>query len=93
MATTSRSRTAAVKAEALVEHLPFEHAGHTYHVLPTSEWPFTALAAYEDGKVSTFIRLILPAEDYDAFLATSPKVADLEGFVLALQSALGISGN
>ena len=81
------------RSEALAAPVAFEHDGHTYHVLATSEWPFTALAAYEDGKVSSFVRLILPAEDYAAFLATDPKVADLEPFVTALQGALGISGN
>lgn len=89
----TRSTLAAVKAEATASTIPFDYEGDTYAVLATSEWPFEALVAFEDGKIATFVRSILPTEDYARFLATKPRVADLTAVVEAIQGALGISGN
>lgn len=83
----------AAASEALAESVPVTFKGHTYGVIPSSEWPLEAIEAFEDGKVATFVRSILPADDYAAFKATSPKVSDLGPFVEAIRKGLGISGN
>jgi len=80
-------------AEALSSHVPLTFNGVDYSLAPSSEWPFEALEAFEDGKVATFLRLVLGDEQTAAFRATKPTVSDFQEFVVELQKALGISGN
>jgi hypothetical protein len=87
---TTKSPTA---AEALAAPIPVTFGGVDYDVLPSSEWPFEALEAFEDGKVATFLRHILGEEQTAAFRETKPTVATVREFVVALQGALGIAGN
>jgi len=87
------ARKSPTAAEALGEHVPFTFAGVDYSVTPTSQWPFEAIEAFEDGKVATFLRLVLGDDQVAAFRATSPTVATLLELVVELQSVLGISGN
>lgn len=87
---TTKSPTA---AEALGESTPMTFRGVDYDVLPTSEWPFEALEAFEDGKVATFLRLVLGEDQIAAFRETKPTVAVFQEFVVELQAALGIAGN
>jgi hypothetical protein len=90
MATTRKSATA---AEALGTGVPFTFGGVDYTVTPTAEWTFEALEAFEDGKVATFIRVILGEEQTATFRATKPTVTTLKEFVVELQKALGLAGN
>lgn len=90
MPTTRKTATA---AEALGTGVPFTFAGVDYLVAPTSEWPFEALEAFEDGKVATFIRAVLGEEQTATFRATKPTVTVLKDFVVELQKALGLAGN
>lgn len=83
----------AAKAEATSERISFEWNGEEFTVIPTSEWPFEALEAYEDGKVTQFLRAILGPEEYAHFKSLRPRTADLESFVDTIQAALGIEGN
>lgn len=91
MATTRKTTPTA--AEALGEKVPFTHNGVDYLVDPTTEWPYEALEAFEDGKLATFLRSVLGEEQHDAFKATKPRVSDVGDLVQAVQAALGISGN
>jgi hypothetical protein len=86
-------KTSPAAAEALGEAIPLTFAGIDFLVPTTSNWPLTALLAYEDGKIATFVRALLGAEQFAAYLATSPVLSDMNEFVEALQKALGISGN
>lgn len=80
-------------AEALGESIPFVYEGVDYSLAPSSEWDYAALEAFEDGKIATFLRLILGEAQHNAFKATKPKVGDVNKFVTELQKALGIAGN
>lgn len=80
-------------AEALGEKVPFSYNGVDYLLDPSSEWDYEALEAFENGKVVTFLRMILGEEQHAAFKATKPKAGDVNDFLTALQKALGIKGN
>lgn len=82
-----------VAAEALAEKIPFAFDGVDYELDPTSEWPYDVLEAYESGRITVFLALILGAEQIAKYKATKPKVADVDKFVMAIQKALGIAGN
>lgn len=83
----------ATAAEALGEKVPFSHNGVDYLVPTSADWPYAALEAFETGKIATFLRLILGDAQHAAFVATGPKVSDVNGFVESMQKALGIAGN
>lgn len=80
-------------AEALAEKVPFTYNGVDYELDPSTEWDYSALEAFESGKIATFLRIILGDEQHSAFKATKPKVKDTADFVKAVQKALGIAGN
>lgn len=80
-------------AEATAETVPFTHNGVDYELTPSSEWDYEALEAFENGKIATFLRLILGDAQHAAFKATRPKVNDVNTFVVEIQKALGIQGN
>ncbi|QNJ56515.1 tail assembly chaperone [Arthrobacter phage Niobe] len=88
---TSRKTPAA--AEALGESIPFTFEGKDFVVLPSSEWSFDAIEAYEEGRVLAFLREILDADSFEALRAMKPKAAVLGEFVVSLQKAAGIAGN
>lgn len=90
---TPARRITAAQAEAQGTTIPFDFNGETYEVLPTTEWPWSAMAAFEDGKVATFVRLVLAGDSHDRFLATNPTVSDGAALVEAMQAAMGIAGN
>jgi hypothetical protein len=52
-----------------------------------------ALEAFEEGKVTTFLRAILTPDSWSTYTARNPKVSDLQGLVVAIQTAAGLSGN
>ncbi|UIW13431.1 tail assembly chaperone [Arthrobacter phage Amyev] len=87
---TSRNTPAA--AEALGESIPFTFDGKDFSVLPSSEWSFDALEAYEEGRVLAFLREILDEASFKELRAMKPKASALGDFVLALQKAAGIAG-
>jgi hypothetical protein len=80
-------------AEALGDKVPFSHNGVDYLLDPASEWDADALEQYENGKIMTFLRMILGEEQYARFKATKPKVGAVNEFMLGIQKALGIKGN
>lgn len=80
------------KAEALNDRVQFEWRGETFTVLTTEDWPFEAMEAFEDGKLTHFLREILGTKEYQHFKSLNPKVSDLNEFVDEVQAALGISG-
>jgi len=92
MASTRTPKTATA-AEALGERIPLTFGGVDYLILPSSDWPYEALEAFEDGKIATFLRHILGDEQHAAFKATKPTVSTVGEFIQAAQKALGISGN
>lgn len=80
-------------AEALSLNIPFSYGGVDYLVAPTTEWEYSVLEAYEEGRIAGFLKGVLGAEQHDKFKATRPKVTAVRDFVVALQKALGIAGN
>lgn len=87
---TKKNPVAAEVEGGLVE---FEWRGVTFHVPVSDEWPYEALEAFEDGKVTKFLSALLGDEEHDKFKALRPKASDVEEFVVAMQEALGIQGN
>ncbi|QOP65075.1 tail assembly chaperone [Arthrobacter phage Adumb2043] len=87
---TSRKTPAA--AEALGESIPFSFEGKDFMVLPSSEWSFDAIEAYEQGRVLAFLSEILDADSFKELRAMKPKASVLGEFVVALQKAAGIAG-
>jgi hypothetical protein len=83
----------ATAAEALGEKVAFSHNGLDYLVLPTSEWDYEALEAFESGRLVAFLTAVLGPAQHAAFRATKPKVKDVGALVEAIQTALGIAGN
>ncbi len=83
----------AAAAEALAEKIPFTWNGIDFELDPTTEWDYEALEAYESGKITAFLRLILGEAQHAAFKATKPKVGAVNEFVREIQKALGIAGN
>lgn len=79
--------------EALSQPVPVNFRGQTFEIPPTSLWPYSALEAYEDGKVAAFLRALLGPEQHRRFRPLVATVGDAEAFVQVLQEALGISGN
>jgi len=90
MTTTRKTATA---AEALGDRIPFSFGGVDYLLIPSSEWDYEVLIAFDEGKVSRIIEGLLGAEQHAAFRATKPKLDDVTAFILGAQKALGISGN
>lgn len=88
--TTRKSPTA---AEALNEPIEFTWRDHKYIVPATAQWPYEALEAFEEGKLSGFLRALLGDEQHAAFKAEKPLVADMTDFIEEMQKALGIAGN
>ena len=80
-------------AEALGEKIPFTFDGVDYAVLPSSEWSWDALEAYETGRILAFLSEILDGDSFAALRKAKPKAATLGEFVAALQKATGIAGN
>ena len=91
--TAANSRKTATAAEALGEKIPLSFAGVDFLLDPSTEWSYDALEAYEDGRITAFLRSILGDEQHAAYKATKPKAAGVGDFVRAIQSALGIAGN
>ena len=87
------AKTNPTAAEALGQKIPVSFGGVDYLIDPASEWSYETLEAFEEGRISGFLKSILGEEQHNAFKATKPKIADVNGFVEALQKALGISGN
>lgn len=90
-----------VAAEALAETaeadapvlLPFDFEGATYHAIPTIDWTFEALEAFEEGRLVGFLKSVLPADDYARFRATNPRVSKVRDFFEALTAGAGVEGN
>lgn len=80
-------------AEVLGDRIPFSYGGVDYFVLPSLEWSYDALEAFENGRLAAFLREILGEEQHAAFKATKPKVADVNDFIVGMQKALGFAGN
>ncbi|UVK63536.1 tail assembly chaperone [Arthrobacter phage Janeemi] len=85
-------KTSPAAAEALGEAIPFTFDGKDFVVVPSSEWSFDALEAYEEGRVLAFLREILDEESFKTLRAMKPKASVLGEFVVALQKASGIAG-
>ena len=71
----------------------FDFLGAPYLAAPSTEWSWDALEAYESGKIISFLSAILDPASLKAFKATRPTVLVFGEFVVAMQTALGISGN
>lgn len=80
-------------AEALSAKIPFTFEGVDYTVDPTSEWSYEAIEAFEEGRISGFLKGVLGDAEHEKFKATKPRISDVNRFVEALQTALGIAGN
>jgi hypothetical protein len=89
----SATNTNPTAAEALGAKIPFNYKDVDFLVLPSSEWSYEALEAYEEGRIVTFLKDVLGKEQHDRFKATKPKAGDVNEFVKAMQKALGIQGN
>lgn len=85
--------TTAAKAEARDETLSFRFENVTYRIAPADEWDLDALEAFEDGKVATFLRSVLGADQWAKFRAKPRKVTDLTALAEAMQKAMGLEGN
>lgn len=79
--------------EALGEKIPFSYRDVDYLVDPTSEWDFEAVENFENGRIATFLRLVLGDEQYAAMKKTNRTVGEVDTFAEELQKALGIQGN
>jgi hypothetical protein len=90
---TEAVSTDGAKAEALGKKITFTHNDVTYTVLESGQWPVEAIERFEDGAVTTAVRLILGPDEWSKFRATDPVADDVEPLVVALQKAAGISGN
>lgn len=93
MAARKTSTSNPVEAEALDLRVEFVWRGETFKVLPSSEWPYEAIEAFEEGQIARFLRAILGEEEHNHFKSLHPKASDVSDFVTAMQSALGIQGN
>lgn len=94
MAAAARKSTKnPIAAEATHALIEFEYDGETYAVLPTNDWTLDALEHFEDGKVLSLLREVLAEGGYAKFRASHNAVADIQGFMAALQKAQGIAGN
>ncbi|WP_336628443.1 MULTISPECIES: hypothetical protein [unclassified Microbacterium] len=82
-----------IAAEAVHALIEFSYDGETYAVTPTNDWTLDALEAFEDGKVLTLLREVLAEDGYSKFRQSHNAVADIQGFMAALQKAQGIAGN
>lgn len=81
------------QSESTGTPIAFEHEGQSLAVLAPSEWTVEALEAYEEGKVTTFLRAIMTPAAWAEFKTRAPKVSDLQGLVVSIQAAAGLSGN
>ncbi len=94
MATPARTpKTNPVAAEANGTLTPVSFKGDEYLVPPTTLWPITALADFEDGRVVGFLRGILGPDQAKTLLSSGANVGELGEFVVSIQEALGIEGN
>lgn len=81
-------------AEALAEGIPFDYKGVSYTLPNANDWDIDALDAFEEGRVVAFIKSILGDAQYAALRKSGVnKVGELNEFVEAMTSAVGISGN
>lgn len=91
--TTARKTSTPAAVEVAEDTVPVVYNGTTFHVPTSSDWPYDALVALEDGHIAAFLRTVLGEEQHEAFVALKPRVRDLEAFVTSLQEAQGIAGN
>ncbi|WP_146079163.1 hypothetical protein [Pseudoclavibacter sp. RFBA6] len=93
MATARKTAPVAAEASKTPDARPVPFRGHVYHVLPTTEWPYDALVAFEDGRIASLLRLILVDGDHEKLLEAKLKVGEIREFISAMQGSLGIEGN
>lgn len=87
------SETHPTAADALAERVPFVWHETDFTVLPSAEWTYESLEHYENGLITRFLKEVLGEKEHDRFKALKPKAGDVDGFIKAIQKALGISGN
>lgn len=78
------------RVEVTPEAVTFEHKGVTYTVPPAAEWDVDALEAFEDEKVTAFLRAVVGPASWAEFKATKPKVRDLRELADALLEAASL---
>ncbi|WP_113705512.1 hypothetical protein [Nonomuraea lactucae] len=82
----------AQKAEAHGTPLPVEYNGVTYLVPPSMDWDADVLDLLESGRLTSALRMILGAEQYEQFRATKPKLRQAMELMEAIGSTAG-TGN
>ena len=83
----------AIAHEALNEPVSVDFGGTAYSVPATAQWDYDILEAFEEGRVAGFLKALLGPVQHGTFKATRPKLSEVNEFMLAIQRALGISGN
>lgn len=89
---TARGQAPA-KAEAIDADVTFEHDGETYVIGPSKSWDLDALEAFDDGRMTVCVRLILGDEQYRKFKRKPRSIGDLDALFEEAQRAAGIEGN
>ncbi|MEO2133380.1 MULTISPECIES: hypothetical protein [unclassified Microbacterium] len=90
---TSTAAADAIAAEAVAEPITFPFQGETYSILPTSEWTYSTIVAFEQGRLSTFLSAVLDKDSLARFAGHDFKIALVGEFVDAASTAAGIQGN
>lgn len=81
--------TPAAKTEAFAGETIFSHDGNEYIVPPANDWSLDSLEAYEDGRMVTFLRELMGAEQWAKFKEKPRKAKDVEELSNALMEATG----
>lgn len=83
----------AARAEATGAGTEFTYDGELYVIAPSKAWDLDAIDAFEDGRISACVRLILGAEQWRRFRAKPRTLGDLNDLFSEAQKAAGIEGN
>jgi hypothetical protein len=76
---------------ALRAQIPFRYGGHDYLVPPAVDWMHEAEALLAENRLAAAIRLVLGHEQYAAFRATKPNVADAAALMSSLGAAFSVT--
>lgn len=85
------SKMAAARAEALSRPITFEYDGESYTIAPAAEWPLEVLDEFEDGRLTSCVRVLLGDDQWSRFRSKPRTLGDLNNLFDAAQRAAGFS--
>ena len=88
VATFDADAARAARQEAGGDPFVFQWNGEQFTLPPAKEWPLSAVSALAEAKITTAMETLL-GDQYPAFTAGDPRLADVEGIFEAVSEWKG----